>query len=163
MTQGGRLHGRIGLIVLALGAPLGASAQRSAGPRAEGRVEVIAARHSTLQAGVGFNAAAGSYVRWGLVAAAGVTNRDDAATATWRADVVVRFLLDPFRESRRGLYGLAGVSVMDDGSRDIEPAILVGVGVEGRARGAVIPAVELALGGGTRLAVVLRRTRPGRR
>jgi hypothetical protein len=159
----GSLHGLMGLLVLALGAPLAASAQRSAGPRVEGRVEVIAARHSTVQAGAGFNAAAGNYVRWGLLAAAGVASRDDRAVATWRADAVVRFLLDPFRESPRGLYGLAGVSAMDDGSRDIEPAIVVGVGVEGRARGAVIPAVELALGGGTRLAVVLRRTRPGRR
>lgn len=124
---------------------------------------MIAARHSTVQAGAGFNVPAGNYVRWGLVAAAGATRRDDRTVATWRADAVVRFLLDPFRESPRGLYGLAGVSVLDDGSRAVEPAILIGVGVEGRARGAMIPSVELALGGGARVAVVLRRTRPNRR
>lgn len=129
----------------------------------EGRVEVIAARHTTVQAGGGFNVAAGTYVRWGIVAAAGATRRDDRPVATWRADAVVRFLLDPYRESPRGLYGLAGVSAMDDGSRDVEPAILIGVGLEGRARGAAIPSVELALGGGARVAVVLRRTRPSRR
>jgi hypothetical protein len=155
--------GRFGLAGLALVAPGSAWAQRSTGPRIEGRVEAIAARHTTVQAGLGFNLLAGNYVRWGVVAAAGASNRDDRTLATWRADAVVRFLLDPFRESPRGLYGLAGVSAIDDGSRDVEPAIFVGVGLEGRAHGAVIPAVELALGGGTRFAVVLRRTRPSRR
>lgn len=162
MKRAGLQRG-LGLLAIALGVPLGASAQRNSGPRMEGRVEVIVARHATVQAGAGFNVAAGNYVRWGLVMAAGATRRDDRTAATWRADVVVRFLLDPFRESPRGLYGLAGVSVMDDGARDVEPAILIGVGVEGRARGVVIPAVELALGGGARIAVVLRRTRPNRR
>lgn len=163
MTRSGLLHGRLGVLAITLGAPMVVSAQRTADPRIEGRVEVIAARHTTIQAAAGFNMAAGNYVRWGLVAAVGATRRDDHTAATWRADAVVRFLLDPFRESPRGLYGLAGVSAMDDGSRDVEPAILVGVGVEGRARGAVIPALELALGGGTRFAMVLRRTRPRRR
>lgn len=163
MTRAGSGQGTLWLLVLALGVPMRVSAQRSSGARIEGRVEVIAARHATAQAGLGFNLVAGNYVRWGLVAAAGATRRDDRTVATWRADGVVRFLLDPFRESPRGIYGLAGVSVMDDGSRDIEPAVLVGVGVEGRAHGAAIPAVELSLGGGARFAVVLRRTRLNRR
>lgn len=143
-------------------APL-ARAQRAAGPRPELRLEAIVSRHTSVQAGVGVNAAAGTYLRWGLVAAAGATQRDGRTVATWRADVVVRFLLDPFRESPRGVYGLSGISTVDDGSRHVKPAVFVGAGIEGRPHGAVIPAVELALGGGARVAFVVRRTRPGRR
>ena len=140
-----------------------AAAQTAGGARAELRLETIAARRTTVQAGAGFNAMAGPYVRWGLVVAGGATRTHDLLAATWRADAVVRFVLDPFRESRRGLYGLAGVSAMDDGSGTWEPRVLVGVGIEGRAHGRAIPSLELALGGGVRVAAVVRRTRHNRR
>lgn len=156
---------RAGLLA-GLALPTLASAQRresAAGPRGEVRLDAIAARRSTVQLGGGFNVASGPYIRWGATAGVGATEHAGRTVATWRTDGVVRFVLDPFREGRRGLYGLAGLSVMDDGTRDVEPRLLLGLGVEGRAHGRAIPAVELALGGGVRLSGVVRRARTGRR
>lgn len=146
-----------------LALPDGPLAQGASGPRVEVRVEGIAAARSTVQFGAGFNAAAGNYTRWGLVAAAGVTEHAGRRRGTARLDLVARFLLDPFYESRRGLYGLAGLGVMDDGTRDPEPRVFVGVGLEGSRWGPVMPALELTLGGGVRFAGVLRRPRASSR
>ena len=143
--------------------PLSAVAQGGASPRPEVRFDAIVARYATLQAGVGVNAAAGAYLRWGVVAGAGASRQNGRDVATARVDGVVRFLLDPFRESRRAPYGIAGVSLMDDGSHDWEPRALIGLGLEGSSRGRVIPSIELALGGGVRVSAVVRRGRANRR
>ncbi|MGQ0646890.1 MAG: hypothetical protein ACT4P7_04930 [Gemmatimonadaceae bacterium] len=152
----------LGAVLLA-GVARNGAAQNTAGPRIEGRLEAISARHTTLQLGGGFNTAAGTYVRVGLAAAGGLTRRGGRTRGTARVDGVLRFLLDPFKEQRRGLYGLAGVSAMDDGTRAWEPRVFVGLGLEGRGGRQIIPAVEIALGGGLRVAGVFRRARTNRR
>ncbi len=153
----------VATVALLVAVTQSADAQSGGRPRPEVRIDFIAARDPTAQVGVGFNAMAGTYVRWGAVVGAGLASRNDERVTTARVEGVVRFLLDPLRESPTGLYGLAGVSLMDDGSGVWEPRALLGVGVEGRARGGAIPSLEVALGGGARLAVVIRRARPNRR
>lgn len=132
------------------------------GPRAEWRLDVVAGTRTTGQIGAGFNVPAGAYTRLGIDLAVGATRHEGATVATGRLDGVARFLLDPFRESPVGVYGIAGASLIHDGDR-WEPRLLVGVGLEGRPRGRLIPAGEVALGGGVRVGLVLRRSRRDRR
>lgn len=123
------------------------------------RLEGIAARTSALQGALAANAPAGRYVRLGALAAAGGAWRDGAQRASARVEGIARFLLDPFRESRLGLYGLGGVSLMYDGFEHSRPNVVVGVGVESTPRHGRLIAAELALGGGVRVALVVRRAR----
>jgi hypothetical protein len=133
--------------------------------QSELRLDGIIARTSAVQAGYGISIPAGIYIRNGLVLGAGVgRNGADA-----RADLISRFSLDPFRQSRWAPYGGAGLSgrfrtAADGGSKAY---LLVFVGVEGGlapgARSGWVPAVELGLGGGARVSLVLRRGIVGRR
>jgi hypothetical protein len=141
-----------------------AEAQASSGqPRLETRLEAIGARHSTVQLGAGFSAMAGVYTRLGLLASGGAARIGDRTVGTARVEGVLRFHLDPLKQSKRGLYGIVGIGAMDDGTHDWEPRLHVGVGLEGRGGRQVAPAMEVALGGGLRVALAFRGTRPGRR
>lgn len=101
----------------------------------------------------------GIYVRTGLVGGVGVGRHG----AEGRTDLLSRFSLDPFRQSRWALYGGGGISGRyrtreDGGSRAY---LLLVVGVEGplplgRTEGWV-PVVEVGLGGGARVGVGVRR------
>lgn len=160
--DGGAPTARVAALVVACAIAIAASpaaAQAPRGAQVEGRLDAIAARTPTLQAGVGGNVPAGLYVRLAATAAAGLAVRDGATRGAARADLAARFHLDPFRESRFGLYGLAGLSAMGDGFEGWRPRVLVGLGLESRPRGGRVLAGELALGGGVRAAVVLRRAR----
>lgn len=84
----------------------------------------------------------------------------EASRPTARAEVVGRFLLDPFAERRLGLYGGAGVALQCVRGVPCAPFLVVRVGAEGRPWGAVRPALEGGIGGGAHLAVVLRRAAP---
>lgn len=153
--------------VLSLVVPVSGAAQRATGLQPEGRVEVIAGRTTQLLGGVGVNVPAGVYLRLGLSAAVGGViagaGPDEASGTVAHVDVRSRFHLDPFRQSRVGLYGLAGVSAMYHEDDDWKPRIVLGLGLEGPARRGVLTGVEFALGGGTRIAIVLRRARPAAR
>ena len=143
--------------------PAIAFGQLNTGPQPEIRVEAITGDPWSLLAGAGVNMAAGVYTRLGVNAAAGIARADARSQLAARVDGIGRFLLDPFRQSRTGLYGLAGVSAMyleDDGWT---PRVVLGLGLEGRARGRRITSIEVALGGGVRVAIVMRRVRPGGR
>jgi hypothetical protein len=133
--------------------------------QSELRLDGIIARTSAVQAGYGISIPAGIYIRNGLVLGAGVGQNGAQA----RADLISRFSLDPFRQSRWAPYGGAGLSgrfrtAADGGSKAY---LLVFVGVEGGlapgARSGWVPAVELGLGGGARVSLVLRRGIVGRR
>ncbi len=155
--------------VLAPG-PAGAQAARralGAGVVPEGRLEVAAGREPASLAGVGAFVDAGPYARVGLVAAGGVVWADAAggraARAAGEASLVARFLLDPLRQAPRGVYAGGGVGVRAAAGRG-RPFLLGALGVEGRrARAGVAPALEIGVGGGARVSVVLRRARAGRR
>lgn len=133
----------------------------SALPQWELRADATAAESPDAHLGVGLNVRAGWYVRvGGAVAAGAVRGADDIWRGSQRVDVAARFLLDPFRERRSGLYGGAGLSArFVEGHAD--PLLTLLLGIEGKARRHWVPSTELTLGGGVRLGVVLRRARPG--
>lgn len=136
-----------------------ALAQRPTGRQLELRADLIAARTTSAQVGVGVNVPAGLYVRVGATAAVGAAHRFGELRTAARGDLVARFLFDPFREVPLGLYGMGGVSAMYDPFERWRPRVVVGMGVEGRVRGRRVLAGEIALGGGVRASLVVRRAR----
>src|SRR5215218_2628250 len=146
-------------LVLLTGVPAMLRAQL---PRAavapEVRLDVIGGRPSSVQGAVGLELPAGAYVRVGLLAGLGATvERAETSRAAGRVDVLARFLLDPFRQSRLGFSAGAGVSVRADPGERVSPKLLVALDLEGRrwANG-VTPALQIGLGGGVRGGVGLR-------
>jgi hypothetical protein len=131
----------------------------------EGRLDAIVASTTGVEAGIGLSIPSGIYVRTGFVAGVGAGRHG----AEGRTDLVMRFSLDPFRQSRWAPYGGAGISGryrsnLDGGSRAY---LLIFVGAEGplpfgRPTG-LVPAFEVGLGGGARLAVIVRRGIAARR
>jgi hypothetical protein len=133
------------------------------------RADVIAGDRAVVQLGAGVQIPVGYYVRIGLVGAAGVGVGDRAAPVgssegggsrrSARVDVLARFLLDPFRQSPYGLSVGGGVSLRADEGDRARPVLLVAIDVEGRrsSRG-VVPAVQVGLGGGVRVGIIVRRS-----
>lgn len=127
----------------------------------EARLDVIAGHQPAVQAGVGLQIPMGYYVRLGIVGAAGGPTGRDAPSprrADGRADLLVRFLLDPFRQSAYGLSLGGGLSARAEPGDRVRPRLLVAVDLEGRRSShGLVPAVQVGLGGGVRIGVVLRR------
>ena len=119
---------------------------------------VVARRLSALLMG-GANIPLGMYVRAGAAAGAGVADAENGAVVAMRADVAIRFLLDPFAENAWGPYAGGGLTVRRDGTERPRAGLLLVLGVEGRRAHRWTPAVEVALGEGVRFAVVLRKKR----
>jgi len=127
--------------------------------QSELRLDAIFARGSAVEAAYGFTIPAGIYVRTGLVGGIGVGRHGPEG----RTDLIARFSFDPFRQSRWAPYGGAGVSgryrsELDGGSKAY---LLVFLGVEGplplgELKGWV-PALDVGLGGGARVGVILRK------
>jgi len=127
--------------------------------QSEIRLDAIFARSGGVEAAYGFTVPAGIYVRSGVVAGIGAGRHG----AEGRSDLVSRFSFDPFRQSRWAPYAGAGLSgryrsQLDGGSRAY---ILIFLGVEGPLplgeRAGWVPALEVGLGGGTRVGLILRR------
>ena len=125
----------------------------------EGRVDAIFARTAGAEAGLGLTVPGGIYVRSGLIAGLGAGRHG----VEGRTDFVARFSLDPFRQSRWAPYAGGGISgryrsELDGGSHAY---LLIFLGVEGPLplgkTSGWVPAVELGLGGGGRVAIVFRR------
>ena len=139
--------------------PAGAHAQRQRVPIApEVRLDVLGGRPASVQGAVGVVIPSGSYVRIGVLAGVGTTvERDGASGAAGRVDVLARFLLDPFRQSRWGFSAGAGVSLRADPGERVRPQLLAALDVEGRrARRGFTPSVQIGLGGGVRGGIGLR-------
>ena len=125
----------------------------------EARIDVIGAKNSAAQAGIGILMFGGTYVRTGIVGAVGAT-RDGLSS---RADGFAIFHLDPFRQSRWASYGGAGLSGrFDEGSRP-RAYLLVFAGVDGPVKNGLTTSVEAGLGGGVRLGVIIRQAVAERR
>lgn len=153
----------IALLLLTL-APSPARAQRSSGGALqwEARADATVSPRPAVHAGVGVNVRAGAYARVGLAYLAGAADMRDASLRfSHRAEMSVRFLLDPYAERPHGLYGGAGLTVRQDEGGDAEGRLMLLIGIEGDPRRNMIPAVEVALGGGVRVGVVLRARRRG--
>ena len=157
----------VALLLGTLGAAQPAAAQRSLAGQSrvqpEARADYINARAAAAHLGVGLSVGVGTYVRLGVVAAAGQAWEDGDGMASGRVDALARFVADPLREFRWAPYAAGGVGGLYD-EREHWRAVIVGVlGLEGPALGSVVPAVEVGFGGGTRVGVVVRRALPGRR
>lgn len=151
----------IAWLAVAFGAPWRAGAQSSNEPPAyaEYRADAIVGRNATVQLGGGGVLPASVYGRISLDGAAGATWRDGSAHASGRVDMIGRFLLDPFREVPVGVSLGAGVSVpYVAGDAHVRPYLVLVADIEGRRRGGLTPALQVGLGGGARIGVVLRRS-----
>lgn len=148
------------LTALATAAPpadaQGPTASRRLQPEVRG--DVIIGDHPALQVGGGVHVPLGYYVRVGAIAAGGVGLGDAGGRGSARADLLVRFLLDPFRQARYGLSAGGGLSTRFEAGGRVTPLLLLALDLEGRRRrSGWSPAVQVGLGGGARLGVALRR------
>ncbi len=155
---------RLLAVAIAAAAP-SAAAQQPLAPSVapELRVDVIAGAHPAAQVGLGVQIPVGYYVRVGVVGAVGTSlgERDAAEPdqrVDGRVDLLARFLLDPFRQSRYGFSVGGGMSVRAEPGEVVRPLLLVAIDLEGRrARSGWVPALQIGLGGGARVGVLLRR------
>lgn len=138
-----------------------AEAQR-AGPRPLVRADVVLARATALQGALGLTLPLGNYVRLDGVAGAGVERSGDASRTSARGDLVGRFLLDPFRQSRWSGYAGGGISALRS-EGEWRGYLLAVAGVEGPGARNLLPSLEIGLGGGARIGIVLRGAAPDRR
>ena len=159
----------VALACTAAGAtPLAAQEGRWVQP--ELRVDVIAARTTGVYAGGGVSTPLGTYVRLGAIVAAGVVTGGGPSIssaaerrASARADLLARFLVDPFLQSRWAPYAGGGASVRYDEGGHGRGYLVALIGIEGPPTGGLLPALEVGLGGGTRVGLTLRRAVPNRR
>ena len=127
----------------------------------EFRADAIVARETAAQVGAGVVVPLGIYVRFSVDAAGGVTFADNTSRASGRVDAIGRFLLDPFRETPVAVSFGGGLSVpYVDGQSHVRPYLTAVLDIEGRKRGAVTPALQIGLGGGARVGIVLRASQP---
>lgn len=140
-----------------------ATGARGATVRLVGRVDAFLARTGALHAGLGATTDLGSYVRLDGVLAAGAARVSGVTVASGRVEIVGRFLLDPFRQSRWGFFVGSGlIARFDDGTRGQGYlTLLLGTELPGTAR--TRPALEVGIGGGTRVGIAIRQGRLNRR
>ncbi len=147
-------------LAAAIGGPRVGHAQGALvpGPYPEYRADGLFARHWAAEAGAGVVVPMGIYVRTGFDLAAGAQWQDGTARGAGRLDVISRFLLDPFREVPLGLSLGGGLSLAYVDRDRVRPYLVGVLDVEGRAHGGFTPALEIGLGGGGRVGVVVRRS-----
>ena len=147
------------LALVAVGASAARGQQRQRIPiyaelRGEG---IFSGDWITALAGGGVVVPAGNYMRVSLDAQLGVERQSSETRVAGRADVVARFLLDPLREMPWGISLGGGLSVpYGDGQRGVQPLMTAVIDVEGRRGRRFTPALQVGLGGGTRVALVFR-------
>lgn len=132
-------------------------------PYFEYRVDAIEGRGTTLQGGVGYTVAMATYMRVAAVAAVGPQWRGGETSVAGRTDIIARFVLDPLRQTPVGISFGGGLSVPYESGLVTRPYLSAVVDVEGKRYGPLTPAIQLGLGGGTRLGVVFRASVPRRR
>jgi hypothetical protein len=137
-------------LVACASAPLAAQ-QPKVRVEPELRIDVLGGRGTSVQGGAGIQIPAGTYARVGVMGGVGTRWENGTSRADGRLDVLARFLIDPFRQSRWGLSAGGGVSLRaTDGDR-VRPNVLLAIDLEGpRSRSGVSPAFQVGLGGGVR-------------
>lgn len=151
------------LVLVLLAGARTARAQGPGGFQPELRVDGLAPHPDAAQLGAGLEIPFGWYTRLGLVVAGGAARDSGIVVGSGRADAIVRFLLDPFRESPWGLSLGGGVSVRYEPLRGWREYLAVVAELEGSSRGPILPALQVGIGGGARVGIVLRRAIPLRR
>ena len=151
-------------LLAAVSAP--ASAQQPRIPIVpELRIDVLGVNPTSVQGAAGVEIPAGYYVRVGLLAGAGATIEPEGTSrAAGRVDLLVRFLVDPFRQSRWGFSAGGGVSLRADPGDNVDPELLIALDLEGRrSRSGFTPSLQIGLGGGVRGGIGLRWSGRGAR
>ncbi len=139
--------------------PSTSSAQRQRIPtyaelRADG---IFSSDRITALAGAGVVVPAGNYTRISLGAGAGAERRSSETQFAGRVDLIARFLLDPLREMPWGISLGGGLTVpYGEGTQGVQPLMMAVIDVEGRRGRRFTPALQVGLGGGTRVALVFR-------
>jgi hypothetical protein len=101
--------------------------------------------------------------RLGVDVSAGGVDRPSGWTPAGRVEVLARWLTDPFRQSRWALHAGGGVAIRLEDMRSPAYVAVIAVGVDGPRDGRWVPGVEVAMGGGVRAGVTLRRAPANRR
>ena len=147
-----------------LAAPRGARAQLAepSQPRPELRLDLRP--FDTAELGLGVAVPTTLYMRVGALISGGARRDGDSTRATGRIEGFMRIPFDPLYERRWAPYVTAGGALECTTDRRCSPFIVLRLGLEGpRGTGGWTPAVEAGVGGGFRVAVVLRRANvPGR-
>lgn len=124
------------------------------------RADGILAQGATEHLGAGLELPLDAYTRQGIYVEGGATERDGSVVPSGRLDLFTRFLLDPYRQVRWGLSLGGGLTMPLNESRNPpRPNVALVMDLEGPITGRFSPAVQLGLGGGARLGVVLRANR----
>jgi hypothetical protein len=144
---------------LSLTSLLASDVRAQASPSAilEGRVTFVGADAQALVLGGGVSMGRAGYTRLIVLAGGGRAWRNSATRGAAYADGAIRFFLDPYRNTRWGVYGVGGLSALYDGFSEWRGLITVGVGVELPSRTRSAWALEAGLGGGVRLSLALRQ------
>ncbi len=153
-----------GLALLALGGALSrAGAQEIPVPEAapQLRADIIDSRDRTaVHLGGGVQLPVGLYTRVDLLGAAGVSvahSGGSGSATSGRADVIARFLLDPFQQARWGLSAGGGVSLLVRAGDRVRPVLAVVADLERRrTTPGIAPAFQIGVGGGLRVGAALR-------
>jgi hypothetical protein len=147
--------GLLQLVVAKLAFAAVASAQLR--PQPEIRLDALGPRPYSVQPGAGMTIAFGNYARASAIVGYAVDADTNQIADRWRADLLGRFLFDPFRQQRWALSLGGGVSVR-------RRAYLAAVAeLEGPDVAGWRPAVHVGVSGGLRGGFVLRRGVAGRR
>jgi hypothetical protein len=129
------------------------TSQAAVHPELRTDVIVGAATATEVAAGVAFPAA--GYLRLGGDVGIGtVTGDGRSVRLASRIDALGRFQLDP-GNTRWGPDLMGGASYQADADRRGALYLLAGIGVHAPARGGIVPAIEVGLGGGVRVGLVL--------
>ncbi len=122
----------------------------------EGRLDAVRTGRLGAEAGVGVRRSLGSYVRGGLNLGYDIVP-DSGGERHGRIEGHIRFLLDPIAERRWGLSLGGGIGVR------VRPYLVALAELEGPVTRGMRPAIQLALGAGLRLGLVVRAARRGQR
>ena len=158
------------LVALAAGLTLSAAplhAQQLVPLVPELRADLISGRQTLLQVAAGAQVPAGTYARVSVDAGIGprLSPHDSAGALSGRIDLIARFLLDPGAASRYGLSVGGGLGVLFRPAERGTPVVIVAAELEGPRRkdGGWVPALQVGLGGGARVGLVLRPRKQGQR
>ena len=144
----------LGVSYVALLAPLISRAQSI-----EGRIDGIVAGPPAVHVGIGVTTSLGTYIRAGIIGAAGTSNDGSSG----RVDAIARFHLDPFRQHKWAPYAGGGLTARFDADRRTRYYLLILAGVDGPVSRGVATSFEAGLGGGGRIGLIVRRARAERR
>jgi hypothetical protein len=155
------MRGLVGVtlaLATALSAPIAICQDRPATIQADVRTDLIAARATTLEVAGGAAWSANDQLRLGGdIGVGGVTTHGRRWRLGARLDAAVQLHLDDDSKPRWGPYLVGGISYQVDARARGATYVLVALGVHAPVAGPIVPAVEVGLGGGFRMGVVLRR------